>query len=620
MNRAKTHRFNFLVLILPFICLFCLSSCRMKAEQKSLTNRLEIIDSLILQNQKKQAVKELKKLQKKAVDSWSYLGIYKRLAQLGEGQTAEKLLKKALSKHSDNSELLAVYSKYLVSQNRIDDAEKYSQKLQGTKYGSIFSEVVLRKAESPENAHEKFEFFRQDSYFSIFYDAYTGSHNAIWLKNCAVSLLCKGDYKTAAALKPEAYADADDAFFWAKVLYDGGEYYEAINAIEKSKGYLRDYPNSNLFKTSKIAQIALESDSYMALSDYEGAENIRQEILDELLSLPKKNGDDNLIPVIMVNSAIWAQNQKDENTTADLLFDTVNNYPYFVPALILYADFAYESSLEREEDDEIKALRRAGISSLSMEKYDSRRKIPLSDALYRINQCLAHGKEPYLELEKLDLQYKSDKKITEREKTRDLWTILENNYQDGEKYKDLLIQYALNFLLKTKQNDDAWSLFYKYIYDKYHFNDKEDFFVQFAERVKEINLPMAEFAGYFACAQKKQSEAFRIYEFCVYESGGISSDGQVSTRVGTGSCMNLADMYFANGDKQKAMELYGKASGRELNNRIRSQIFYRLANIYLSAGDTKNALRSADYACSIDQENERAFLLRTKLRVIDTTR
>jgi tetratricopeptide (TPR) repeat protein len=435
-----------------------------------------------------------------------------------------------------------------------------------------------------------------------------------------VSLLCKGDYKTAAALKPEAYADADDAFFWATVLYDGGEYYEAINAVEKSKAFLRDYQNSNLFKTSKIAQIALESDAYMALSDYEGAENIRQEILDEVLSLPKKRGDDKLIPVIMVNSAIWAQNQKDENATADLLFDIVNNYPDFVPALILYADFAYESSLEREEDDEIKALRRAGISSLAMEKYDNRRKIPLSDAIYRINQCLAHIKEPYLEIEKLDLQYKADKTISEKEKTRDLWTLLENNYQDGEKYKELLVQYALNYLLSTKQNDDAWSLFYKYVYDKYHFNDKEEFFVQFAERVKEINIPLAEFGGYFACMQKKQSEAFRIYEFCVFESGGISLDGQVSTRVGTGSCMNLADMYFANGDKQKAMELYGKASGRELNNKLRSLIFYRLANIYLASGDNKNALRSADYACSIDQENERAFLLRTKLRVMDTTR
>lgn len=607
---------SFLLLILSFLSLLCLSSCRMRAEQKSLTNRLEIIDSLILQNQKKQAVKELRKLEKKAVDSWSYLGIYRRYVQLSESSAAEKIIKKALSKHSSNPELLAVYSKYLTGKNRIDVAEKYAKKLKGTKYGSIFSEIVLRKAESPENTKEKFDFFRQDEYFSVFFDAYTGSHNSIWLKNCAISLLCKGDFKAAASLKPEAYSDADDAFFWANVLYDGGQYFDAISAVEVSKSYLRDYQNTNLFKTTKIAQIALESDAYMSLSDFEGAENIRQEILDEILSLPKKKGDEKLVPVIMVNSAIWAQNQKDENTTADLLFDIVNTYPDFVPALILYADFAYESSLEREEDDEIKALRRAGISSLSMEKYDNRRKIPLSDALYRINQCLARGKEPYLEMEKLDLQYKTDKSITLKEKTRDLWTILENNYQDGEKYKELLVQYALNFLLSTKQNDDAWGLFYKYIYDKYHFNDKDDFFVQFAELVQEINLPMAEFAAFFACEKKKQAEAFRIYEFCVYESGGINSDGLVSTRVGTSSCMNLADMYFANGDKQKAMELYGKAGGREVNPKIRSQIFFRLANIYFAAGDNKNALRSADYACSIDPENERAFLLRTKLKII----
>ena len=607
---------SFLLLILSFLSLLCLSSCRMKAEQKSLTNRLEIIDSLILQNQKKQAVKELKKLQKKAVDSWSYLGIYRRYVQLSESSAAEKLIKKALSKHSSNPELLAVYSKYLIGKQSFDEAEKYAQKLKGTKYGSIFSELVLRKADSPENVLEKFDFFRQDQYFSVFFDAYTGSHNSIWLKNCAVNLLCKGDFKAAAALKPEAYSDADDAFFWAIVLYDGGEYFDSISAVEISKSYLKDYQNTNLFKTTKIAQIALESDAYMSLSDFEGAENIRQEILDEILSLPKKKGDENLVPVIMVNSAIWAQNQKDENTTADLLFDIVNTYPDFVPALILYADFAYESSLEREEDDEIKALRRAGISSLSMEKYDNRRKIPLSDALYRINQCLARGKEPYLEMEKLDLNYKADKNITIKEKTRDLWTILENNYQDGEKYKELLVQYALNFLLSTKQNDDAWGLFYKYIYDKYHFNDKDDFFVQFAERVKEINLPMAEFGAYFACMQKKQTEAFRIYEFCVYESGALTSDGQVSTRVGTASCMNLADMYFADGNKQKSMELYGKAGGREVNYKLRSQIFYRLANIYAASGDTKNALRSADYAYSIDNENEKAFLLRTKIRVI----
>ena len=154
-------------------------------------------------------------------------------------------------------------------------------------------------------------------------------------------------------MHPEFYADADDAYFWATVLYDGGEYYDSITAIEKSKQFLRDYQNSGLYRVSQIAQIALESDSFMALSDFEGAENVRQEIVPTIFDLPKKDGDEKLIPVIMVNSAIWAQGLKDADAEADLLFDVVTNYPDFVPGLILYADFAYESSLEREEDDEV---------------------------------------------------------------------------------------------------------------------------------------------------------------------------------------------------------------------------------------------------------------------------
>lgn len=586
----------------------------MKAEQKSLTYRLEIIDSLIAQNQKKQAFKELKKIQKKAVDSWTYLGVYKRYLQLTENSAAEALIKKAIKRHSNNPELIAVYSKYLINNNRFEEAEKLAEKLKSSKYGSVYSEIYLRKALQKNGAEDLFVYFVQEPFFQIFYDAYTGSNNPLWLKNCAVSMLYNGELKKAATLNPEFYADADDAYFWATVLYDGGEYYDSISAVEKSKQFLRDYQNSGLYRVSQIAQIALESDSFMALSDFEGAENVRQEIIPAIFDLPKKEGDEKLIPVIMVNSAIWAKGLKDADAETDLLFDIVTNYPDFVPGLILYADFAYESSLEREEDDEVKALRRAGISSLEMEKYDNRRKIPLSDALYRIDLSLSKTPEPYLEVEKLDLEYKSNRNITEKEKTRDLWNILERNYAEGEKYKELLVQYALNFLLRTKQTEDASSLFYKYIYDKYHFNEKEGFYVQFAERVKEINLPMAEFGGYFACLNKCFAEALRIYEFCVFESGGITSDGQISTRVGTAPCMNLSDMYFANGEKQKSMDLYGKTAGREVDNKLRSEIFYRIANIYVADGDTKNALRSADYAYNINNENERAFLLRTRLR------
>lgn len=615
MNWLKKHNQIIKLYFFLFLTLFCLTACRMKAEQRSLTARLELIDSLIGQNQKNQAVKELKKLEKKALDSWSYLGLYRRYILLSQDESAEKLIKNALKRHPANSEILAVYSKFLIGKKRLNDAEKYAEKLKNTKYGSIYSEIFLKKSLLEELPADKFNFYMQEPFYQIFYDAWNGSKNSLWLKNCAVSLLYKGKVRDAAGLNPAYYSDADDAYFWAQVLYDNGDYYNAIASLELSRQYLKDYENSGLYKTGQIAQIALEADSYMALSDYEGAESIRRQLIPHLSEVARKEGDDALIPVIMVNSAIWSQSQKDDDSTADLLFTIVNEYPDFVPALILYADFAWESSLEREEDDEIKALRRAGISSLSMEKYDRRRKIPLSDALYRIDLCLAKGQEPYLEMEKLDLQYRTDKSISDREKTRNLWELLENNYVEGQKYRELLVQYALNFLLRSGQEDDAWNLFHKYISARYSFNEKNDFFVQAAEKIKEINLPMAEFAGYFAFKNKKFAEGQRIYEFCVYESGEIISDGQISTRVGTGTCMNLADVYFTSGDAEKAMNLYGKAAGREVNKKLRSEIFLRLANIYVSMGDERNALRSADYAYSIDNENERAFLLRTKLRL-----
>jgi len=44
-------------------------------------------------------------------------------------------------------------------------------------------------------------------------------------------------------------------------------------------------------------------------------------------------------------------------------------------------------------------------------------------------------------MEKLDLQYKTNSNITDREKTRNLWELLENNYIEGEKYKELLVQF-----------------------------------------------------------------------------------------------------------------------------------------------------------------------------------
>ena len=46
----------------------------------------------------KDAIKEIKKVEKRAYDSWSYIGIYKRFILIGEQNLAEKIIKKALKK------------------------------------------------------------------------------------------------------------------------------------------------------------------------------------------------------------------------------------------------------------------------------------------------------------------------------------------------------------------------------------------------------------------------------------------------------------------------------------------------------------------------------------------
>ena len=68
---------------------------------------------------------------------------------------------------------------------------------------------------------------------------------------------------------------------------------------------------------------------------------------------------------------------------------------------------------------------------------------------------------------------------------------------------------------------------------------------------------------------------------------------------------------------EKLLKLYGIISGRETKNSLRSDIFYRIACIYAGDGDIKNALRSAEYACSLYPDNARASILKDKLRLTE---
>lgn len=611
---------KFLLISLISIFLLCFSSCKMKAEQKSLTSQFETIDALINQSQMDLAVKSLKKIEKKAHDNWSNIAVFKRYILLGEKERADLLLKKALKKNSENLELLAVYSNFLIKENRFDEAKNYAKKLCGTKYSSLYSELILKSAVNQKTQNEnssKSLFYDEQQFYQIYLDAYNSTKNPIWLKNCAVFDLTNGYFEKASLLNPGVYADADDAFYWAEILYDAKKYYASLEVLEKSKKIMNDYQNKSRFMTSEVKIAALESDIYMALSDMENSQKIRQNLIDEIENIHITSEDEQYLPVIFVNSAIWEMNCGNADACADLLFYAVNKWTDYVPALVLYADFAYNSSLQRKEDTEILALRNAGITSLEMEKYDKRRKIPLSDAIYRIDTALEKKNDPYLEIVKLDLKYKTNKNLSEKEKNRDLWYLLEDIYETEKTYNYLLVQYALNYLLRTNQKTDAWKVFYDYVSQKNNFSEKRNFWEQFIEKINEIELPVCEFAGYFAAENKLVEEAVRIYEYCVYESAGFLEDGLISPNVSTQACMNLADIYFSIGKKDKALKLYGIISGRETKNSLRSDIFYRIANIYVAQGDIKNALRLAEYSYSLYPQSVRASVLKDKLHLYE---
>lgn len=603
--------------ILTLVCVLGFSSCSTRAKSTSLASRFEIVDSLITHSQTKDALKELKKISKNVYDNWTYIGLYKRYNLLGEKVSAEKILKKGLKKSPKNPELSAVYSKFLIQNNRFSEAEKISECLQNSRYASIYAESVFKNHLSEISGNKPSLLYEDGKYFDLYWDSYNASRNPVWLRDCAVIYLVKGKYDGASEIAPQAFNDSDDAYFWAQVHFDSGNYVSAVNACEASMYYLESLQKKISSNSSEIKVAALESDCYNALADNYNAHQIREKVLCDYVTgedLQDNLSDEekSLLPLVVVNSALEENSLGNEERSSSLLAYSVMNYPEFVPGLIGYANFAYESNLGRREDDEITALRKAGLKTLEMERYDNRAKIPLSDALYRLDQALMKIKDPYLYITRLDLKYKSNPSLTVRDKTADLWKLLEESSTETVKYHDILVLYTVNFLLENSMEDDAEMIFRKYMAVKYSLDAKQDFFDQIADLTRTVDVPDLEMAAHFALKNKKVDEALRMYEFCVFESAG-SRAGDISPKVSSESAMNLANMYYGLALKDKAMNLYGKIAARETNARMRSMAFYRIAEINYAFGDYQNALRSADYACSIDPENAQAHLLKTKI-------
>lgn len=602
-----------------FMAVFFLSvlfSCSKTKVQKSFISTLDEIDALINQSQYKEALKSLEVAEKFAYSSWSVIGIYRRYISIGEDSRAEKVLSESLKKNPENLELSAVYTYFLIGKLRLDDALAVGKCLQGTKYGSIYAQAMMKNAFSSDNDKKRSTFVSFE-FYPAYYDAYSASQDNSWLRNCALIHLENGSFENAAAVRPSELYECDDAYFWALVMYNARRFGDSINYIKVAKRLAELQPNLLAGKRYAKNLLPLEADSYTSLKDEESAQRVREEFIK---SIPENDGYWNVsrtsktfeTATMFTNSARWAYDNGDDSLCAKYLIFCVNEWPDFVPSLCLYADFAYNSNLPAEENSVQKTIRDAGATTLKMEKFDNRAKIPLSDAKIRIEESLKRTHDPLLYIIDLDLRYKTTQNMSEKEKSADLWRILEENTIDTMTYPDTLLDYSISFLLNHRMVQDAWTLFSKTIARKYEIK-MGSFWDEIIEKEAHLSQKEKEYAAYFAATFLRTDDALTLYQALVFETSAASSPPIISPFASDYSVINLAIIYSSLYRKTEALHIYSKVVGRCTNIRLKSFVLFRIASIYFDQGDVKNARTNAEYALTLNSQNVDARLLLTKI-------
>ncbi len=607
-----------------------LAGCSKRQDGGALAENLKTIDAYIKTGQAEDALSLLKKTEKYAYSASARIGVYKRYSLLGENNRAERVLKRAHKTLPENQELSAVYAYFLLHANRIDEALTVSHALEGGEYGSLYAEAVLKKRLAEIADEDKTHVFLRDELIPIYLDAYTGTQDEHWLRDSALVYLAVGNYMAAAALQPATVEGAENAYFWALVQFDAGNYGACLHTLS--------IPATGSFVPQMTA---LASDAYIALGDSESAEALRAPQINAWLH--------RIVPELpcslFVNSALWSWAHEDYKRAYDLLLTAVTTYPDDISALVSYGAIAYEQTKEREMSDLEKSLRKTTLRTRRMAQYDARPKMLLSDALSRMDAAIERQRsqngyaDDSLLASRALLQLRSSPDMVLQARLAYIWRELEKNEIQRNLYPPLLVQLAVHELLLAGKSDEARTLFENYLDARYGLSVDSvavdaapkvstDMFggekriptpvipeavlsAAFGDRaaqsVRTMDVWEGETAAYFALVDKNVVAARRIYEYVLYEALD-------ETYAEVASAANLAVIYSSLGNKQKALELYGWAAGRSLDAEQKSTVLYRSAVLQAALGNEQDAKLSLEYCLSLDPSNAEARLLQQTLR------
>ncbi|WP_407427212.1 tetratricopeptide repeat protein [Treponema sp.] len=619
---------------------FFFNSCSNSSESSFMSN-METVDIFMKNGDMNEAMKLLKKSEKKAFSSFAKIGIFRRYMIMGEEKRAENVLVKGLKKLPENPELSAVYGHFLLRHSRLEEAINITNNLEGTKYGSIRSEAVLKQLELSELSERNSRMLSRD-FASTYYDMYVSTNNPCWLRNCTILYLLNGDYSMASSLQRNLQ-NSEDALFWAYVQYDSGNYDIAAQNLESV--------TSPLLKGSASL---LASDAYMMLDDEESAETKRE----YYINFAKREGL-KISPSILVNSSLYSFRHEQYRKSYEYLLEAIIAEPDFIPALITYGKLSWQDSKPLQMTELEKALRQTSLRTSKMREYDERPKFTISDALYRMEETLERESKANIRhnedliVERLALFLKNTPELNLTQKTAAIWKELEQNQLGTNLYPAHLVQFAVQSFLSYGLTDEGRELFMNYINAKFNLNYRKQseeagtktniktdifggelkekvpvipesvarlaFGDRAADKTDKMEIWEVEFAAYFSLLEKNISAAKRLYEYVVFETGGVKRANaagnitSISPLAASSSAANLAMIYSSTGESQKAMELYSLAAGKTKAKQVKSKLLYRLAKIQKETGDIDGAKTSVRYSLSLDQSNADARLLKRQI-------
>lgn len=568
--KSNTKPFAGLFLFLQAFSIFCvisLTGCSRNSGDASFQEKLALIDACLENEQNRDALKLLKKAEKSASSVTNRLSIIKRYIQNGCTDRAEDYLKSSLKKLKDSKELAAVYSNILLHDGRLEEASAYVTKLDGTKWSSLYTEYLLRKMQESS-------LYQEQSCIELYKAAAAVNNEDVWNRNAAVLLMKEGKVSEAAALS-QLDTTGKDWYFWALINYDAGDFASCIEFC--------NIDTDSALPADKADSLFLCSDAWLQAGNPEDANRYWK---NAVASVPEKD-----IPAgIYKNAARFALQKDDYATAENLLLTLVTLYPDYIPGLVDYARFSKKLSKRKADDEKSRQFRAEGITTLAMDLRDKITMIPMSDVLYRMKSSLDHEFSSVLLIEYTKLKWEEENSPIIKRR-QDLWALMEK-YRRNSAYDPYICDFTICWLIKNYYEDEA-----KVLYNTYK--------AELASIPDEQMLPrffMLE--AWFELGNKNYEKAFMLYNSC-YNAMGKKTD--------SGCVMNLASLYNAKGNSDRALELYSSLDSLVTDTVLASEIQCRIGYIQYARQEKNNALQSLSYSVKLNPDNNRAWMLLKQL-------